>query len=112
MVKVNKIQQSGVERFNRGWRRLARQYDWKGFGKHSRRRMLRNMAEGTYWTEREALIEEYAYDMAFEFGQQDDREARKGYEESELVIARAEKRLATMPMSVVDDLVYEESTYY
>lgn len=109
MVKTNKIQQQGIERINRGWRRLASQYNWKGYGKHSRRRMLRNMAEGTYWTEREALIEEYAYEMAAEFGQ---RENHKNFEEHDLVIAQAEKQLATMPMRTIDYLVYEESIYF
>lgn len=109
MDKVTKIQQQGIERMQRGWRRLARQYNWEGYGKHSRRRALRNMAEGTYWTEREALIEEYAYEMAVEFGQ---RENHKDFEEHDLVIERAEKQLATMPMRTVDYLVYEESTYY
>lgn len=112
MNKVTKIQQQGIERMQRGWRRLARHYDWKGFGKHSRRRIFRDMGFGTYWAEREALIEEYAYEMASQFDQQGDLEARKGYEENEIVIARAEKRIASMPMSVIDDLVYEESTYY
>lgn len=108
-----KNQPRGVQRFYRAWNRLAKHYNWNfGGGRRNRQCQLLSLAWGTY----EAQLADAEYRIATEYALQfianPSHHDVVAYVNHPLVIKAAEKDTFQLPMSDLDDLVLEETTYF